>query len=126
MLNFKPFAIPKCKRALAALEHIVYERELGVCNLEAPTSVLKEIVAASGMAGSKNLPELRAVKLARHRGPTAHARARYRCFLPDLAGLAGMRRAGPMPDPPHSNKVLCPPIAAASTTSSLLFATVEQ
>jgi hypothetical protein len=36
--------------------------------------------------------------LARHRGPTAHARARYRCFLPDLAGLAGMRRARPMPD----------------------------
>ena len=36
--------------------------------------------------------------LARHREPTAHARARYRCFLPDLAGLAGMRRAGPMPD----------------------------
>jgi hypothetical protein len=37
-------------------------------------------------------------KKARHRRPTAHARARYRCFLPDLAGLAGMRRAGPMPD----------------------------
>ena len=36
--------------------------------------------------------------LARHRGLTAHARARYRCFLPDLAGLAGMRRARPMPD----------------------------
>jgi hypothetical protein len=36
--------------------------------------------------------------LARHRKPTAHARARYRCFLPDLAGLAGRRRAGPMPD----------------------------
>ncbi len=36
--------------------------------------------------------------LARHRQPTAHARARYRCFLPDLAGLAGMHRAGPMPD----------------------------
>ena len=35
---------------------------------------------------------------ARHRRPTAHARARYRCFLPDLAGLAGVRRAGPMPD----------------------------
>jgi hypothetical protein len=34
----------------------------------------------------------------RHRRPTAHARARYRCFLPDLAGLAGVRRAGPMPD----------------------------
>ena len=34
----------------------------------------------------------------RHQRPTAHARARYRCFLPDLAGLAGMRRAGPMPD----------------------------
>ena len=30
--------------------------------------------------------------------PTAHALARYRCFLPDLAGLAGLRRAGPMPD----------------------------
>ena len=28
--------------------------------------------------------------------PTAHALARYRCFLPDLAGLAGLRRAGPM------------------------------
>src|SRR5579872_728369 len=36
--------------------------------------------------------------LARHRRPTAHARARYRCFLPDLAGLAGRRRVGPMPD----------------------------
>ena len=34
----------------------------------------------------------------RHRRPTAHARARYRCFLPDLAGLARVRRAGPMPD----------------------------
>src|ERR1700731_4628054 len=34
----------------------------------------------------------------RHRRPAAHARARYRCFLPDLAGLAGVRRAGPMPD----------------------------
>jgi hypothetical protein len=33
-----------------------------------------------------------------HRRPTAHARARYRCFLPDLAGLAGLRRVGPMPD----------------------------
>src|SRR5438132_8442301 len=36
--------------------------------------------------------------LVRHRRPTAHARARYRCFLPDLAGLAGTRCAGPMPD----------------------------
>jgi len=27
--------------------------------------------------------------------PAAHALARYRCFLPDLAGLAGLRRAGP-------------------------------
>ncbi len=32
--------------------------------------------------------------------PAAHALARYRCFLPDLAGLAGLRRAGPMPDQP--------------------------
>src|ERR1035438_5130798 len=35
---------------------------------------------------------------ARHRRSTAHERARYRCFLPDLAGLAGKRRAEPMPD----------------------------
>ena len=38
-------------------------------------------------------------KKARHREPTAHIRARYRCFLPDLAGLAGVRRVGPIPDP---------------------------
>src|SRR5712664_2872256 len=37
-------------------------------------------------------------KKVRHRTPTAHERARYRCFLPDLAGLAGKRRAEPMPD----------------------------
>src|ERR1700722_12165395 len=30
--------------------------------------------------------------------PTAHALARYRCFLPDLAGLAGLRRVGPGTD----------------------------
>src|ERR1700758_5690203 len=40
---------------------------------------------------------------ARHREPTAHVRARYRCFLPDLAGLAGVRRVGPIPDPFHSS-----------------------
>src|SRR5437588_8871019 len=38
-----------------------------------------------------------------HRGLTAHARARYRCFLPDLAGLAGVRRVRPMPDLNHSS-----------------------
>jgi hypothetical protein len=27
--------------------------------------------------------------------PTAPVVARYRCFLPDLAGLAGLRRVGP-------------------------------
>src|SRR5713226_8179891 len=37
-------------------------------------------------------------KRAWHRRSTAHERARYRCFLPDLAGLAGKRRAEPMPD----------------------------
>src|SRR6202044_655608 len=41
---------------------------------------------------------------ARHREPTAHARARYRCFLPDLAGLARVRRVRPMPDLNHSSK----------------------
>ena len=40
-------------------------------------------------------------KKARHRELTAHARARYRCFLPDLAGLAGIRRARPIPDPKY-------------------------
>src|SRR5579859_4141680 len=39
----------------------------------------------------------------RHRGLTAHARARYRCFLPDLAGLAGVRRVRPMPDLKYSS-----------------------
>src|SRR5215831_18988723 len=39
----------------------------------------------------------------RHRALTAHARARYRCFLPDLAGLAGVRRVRPMPDLNHSS-----------------------
>src|SRR5579872_916869 len=37
----------------------------------------------------------------RHRELTAHARARYRCFLPDLAGLAGVRRVRPMSDLNH-------------------------
>jgi len=37
--------------------------------------------------------------------PTAHALARYRCFLPDLAGLAGLRRVGPG---------TCPRISSAS------------
>src|ERR1700679_1602376 len=42
---------------------------------------------------------------ARHRRFTAHARARYRCFLPDLAGLARIRRVRPMPDLVHSSKL---------------------
>src|ERR1700730_1888689 len=42
-------------------------------------------------------------KIARHRELTAHARARYRCFLPDLAGLARVRRVRPMPDLNHSS-----------------------
>jgi hypothetical protein len=38
--------------------------------------------------------------------PTAPILARYRCFLPDLAGLAGLRRVGPgtrssLPSPTH-------------------------
>ena len=58
-----------------------------------------------------NLPATRVPELAtgvgskkvRHRRPTAHARTRYRCFLPDLAGLAGRRRVEPMPDLSNSN-----------------------
>src|SRR5208282_5179295 len=41
----------------------------------------------------------------RHRRPTAHERARYRCFLPDLAGLAGKRRAEPMPDTTYYQEI---------------------
>jgi len=56
---------------------------------------------------------------ARHQQPTAHARARYRCFLPDLAGLAGRRRAGLMPDADYSSIVPMPLFAPprASTPS---------
>ena len=36
---------------------------------------------------------------------TAHERARYRCFLPDLAGLAGKRRAEPMPDSTYYQEI---------------------
>jgi hypothetical protein len=55
--------------------------------------------------------------LARHRGPTAHARARYRCFLPDLAGLAGVRCVGPMPDLNHFSKTH----AAAARCEAVVF-----
>jgi hypothetical protein len=41
----------------------------------------------------------------RHRRSTAHERARYRCFLPDLAGLAGKRRAEPMPDTTYYQEI---------------------
>ena len=37
-------------------------------------------------------------KKAGHRKLTAHKTARYRCFLPDLAGLAGFHRVRPMSD----------------------------
>ena len=49
----------------------------------------------------------------RHRRPTAHARTRYRCFLPDLAGLAGRRRVGPMSDLSNSNIPHCAPSCEA-------------
>src|ERR1700733_8273514 len=55
---------------------------------------------------------------ARHREPTAHARARYRCFLPDLAGLARVRRVRPMPDLNHSSKPELGPIASASSDNT--------
>src|SRR6266496_4885330 len=42
-------------------------------------------------------------KKVRYRGLTAHARARYRCFLPDLAGLARVRRVRPIPDLNYSS-----------------------
>ena len=59
-------------------------------NFSEPALELRGVVGAAGERPGK--------KKARHRTPTAHARARYRCFLPDLAGLARVRRAGPMPD----------------------------
>ena len=59
---------------------------------------------------------------ARHRRPTAHARARYRCFLPDLAGLAGRRRAGPMPD----NLILASSFASTAQVPSSPSASLGQ
>ena len=43
-----------------------------------------------------------------YRATTAPIMTRYRCFLPDLAGLAGLRRVGPgtgtsLPSPNHQN-----------------------
>ena len=52
---------------------------------------------ARGRTSFQDEPMTRQEK-ARHRASAAHERARYRCFLPDLAGLAGKRRAEPMPD----------------------------
>ena len=46
---------------------------------------------------SRLLPRQPTAK-AGHRKLTAHETARYRCFLPDLAGLAGFRRVRPMSD----------------------------
>ena len=53
---------------------------------------------ARPVAGLPHSLRNRQIQKAGHRLPAAHALARYRCFLPDLAGLAGLRRAGPMPD----------------------------
>jgi len=60
-----------------------------------PPSVVMILTKSKSYAGR--------IDLARHRWPTAHARARYRCFLPDLAGLAGVHRAGPMSDRNYSS-----------------------
>src|SRR6201984_3333466 len=72
-----------------------------LCDL--PRSERHPLVRESGLASPTSLL-LFPTKKARHREPTAHARARYRCFLPDLAGLARVRRVRPMPDLPHSSK----------------------
>ncbi len=45
--------------------------------------------------------------------PTAPVTTRYRCFLPDLAGLAGLRRVGP------GTRTSLPPAAAHSKRESL-------
>jgi hypothetical protein len=45
--------------------------------------------------------------------PTAPVLARYRCFLPDLAGLAGLRRVGPgTPQVYHRKQVATKPPAS--------------
>src|ERR1019366_10529282 len=59
--------------------------------------MMKEVAMKAGSA--------RGQTKARHRRSTAHERARYRCFLPDLAGLAGKRRADPMPDSSYYQEI---------------------
>jgi hypothetical protein len=44
---------------------------------------------------TNNRESLNTGKKAKTGKPTAHTLARYRCFLPDLAGLAGLRCVGP-------------------------------
>src|SRR5271163_1284561 len=50
-------------------------------------------------------------------GPTAHTLARCRCFLPDLAGLAGLRRVGPGTTPEYHRR---PPGKRSKQTSATL------
>ena len=45
------------------------------------------------IARSTHCPKMRELKCTGR--PTAPIITRYRCFLPDLAGLAGLRRVGP-------------------------------
>src|SRR5580704_7247756 len=60
---------------------------------------------ASGRARRPSLHKIIRRMKVRHRRSTAHERARYRCFLPDLAGLAGKRRAEPMPDSTYYQEI---------------------
>ncbi len=54
-----------------------------------------------------------------HRKLTAHETARYRCFLPDLAGLAGFHRVRPMSDQHRYYHVRFHPSSPAAEENSI-------
>jgi hypothetical protein len=53
-----------------------------------------------------------------HRRLTAHETARYRCFLPDLAGLAGFHRVRPMSDQSRYYHAIGDPSSHAESADS--------
>ena len=67
----------------------------------------KRVVNGSVKAGNQRYNDSVKVGGGKNKSDTGDSlhtsRARYRCFLPDLAGLAGERRVRPMPDQNYSS-----------------------
>ena len=70
--------------------------------------------ALTGFRGESDAAVRRGMKCTGR--PTAPILARYRCFLPDLAGLAGLRRVGPGTEEslPSQGELSYPSVAAAT------------